>query len=236
MLACPQCGANVPESSAECAYCHAALLMKACPRCLARVFYGHKHCPQCGAGLDEAAAAAAPSHRACPRCHVGLVAHLVGDLVIDDCSQCAGTFIDRATLERVLSDRREARAEAILGVYDAGGDAPLPTPAGPMYIKCPDCATVMNRKQLARGAHVVVDVCRAHGTWFDAHELPRIIRFVMSGGLERAALADLDDEKERARRMMAAAQTAQAKASYQAPGRGADYGTLIADVLFQLWK
>jgi Zn-finger nucleic acid-binding protein len=237
MLACPRCGANVPADAAQCAYCHAALLVKACPRCLARVFAGHKHCPDCGGALDVVATAAA-STRPCPRCRVTLVARLVGDAQIDDCTQCGGTFLDRPTIERVLAERQQARADAIVGVYGDGGDAPLPSPPGPMYVKCPDCAQIMNRKQFARGSHVVIDVCRDHGTWFDRHELSRVIRFVMAGGLERAAQEDLADEADRVRRMKADAIAAQATAARMMHSTtvSSDYGALIADVLFQLWK
>jgi len=236
MLACPRCGANVPESSASCAYCHAALLVKACPRCMARVFHGHKHCPECGGALDVAAAVGV-SKRECPRCRVALATKLIGDAAIDDCTSCGGTFLDRATIERVLLERQQARADAIVGIYGDGGDAPLPSPAGPMYVKCPDCANLMNRKQFATGAKVIVDVCRDHGTWFDAHELSRVIRFVMSGGLERAAQEDLADEKERIKKMRADAIYAQQQAErITTVQTGNDYGSLIADVLFNLWK
>jgi Zn-finger nucleic acid-binding protein len=237
MLACPQCGANVPDDCTTCAYCHAALLVKPCPRCLARVFDGHKHCPECGAAL-AAAAAGTPSARACPRCHVAMVTRTIADVALDDCTQCGGSWVDRPTIERVLAERRQVRADELLGAYDAAGDAPLPAPPGPMYVKCPGCAQIMNRKQFARGAKVIVDVCRDHGTWFDAHELPRVIRFVMSGGLERAAHEQIDEDKERARRMMADARTAQVQAMRTIPSVGGrvDYGTIIADVLFQLWK
>lgn len=242
MLACPRCGANVPADAASCAYCRAALLVKACPRCLARVFAGHRHCPECGAGL-EVAAETGTSARSCPRCQIALVARLIGDAAVDDCARCGGTFLDRATIERVLTERQQARAEAIIGIYGDGGETPLASPSGPMYVKCPVCANVMNRKQVARGAHVVVDVCRDHGTWFDAHELPRVIRFVMTGGLERAAQEDLADERERVRRMKADALAAQAQAARMIgmgtgarPTNASDYGALIADVLFQLWK
>ena len=240
MLACPQCGANVPADAASCAYCRAALLVKPCPRCLARTFQGHKHCPECGTSLDAHAAPGAASKRACPRCKTSLVTRLVvAELAIDDCPACGGSFLDRPTIERVLADRQQARADAIVGAYGDGGDAPLPQPAGPMYVPCPDCATIMNRKQFARGSHVVVDVCRDHGTWFDAHELPRVIRFVMSGGLERAAHDDLADERERVRRLKADAVAAQAQAARMVAthtSSGTDYGSLIADVLFQLWR
>lgn len=233
MLACPKCGADVPEASSTCAYCQAPLLVKACPRCLARVFEGHKHCPECGAGLE--APATTMSKRSCPRCHVALATHVVGDVAIDDCAQCGGSFVDRPTIERVLTERRAPRATEILGVYGDGGEVPLLQQAGPMYVKCPDCAQFMNRRQFATGARVVVDVCRAHGTWFDAHELPRVVRFVMSGGLEEAAKKDLAEQESRARQILNEAKLVKAQAQWNAPA-SSDYGSLIADVLFQLWK
>ena len=210
MLACPRCGAAVPESSPSCAYCSAPLLLKACPECLARVFHGHTYCPNCSAGLDDRAGER--RERSCPRCKAALRARAVGDLVLDDCDHCGGTFVDRAALEKLLADRRGARAESVLGAYDPAGDDPLPQPAGPVYIKCPDCGNVMNRKQFARGARVIVDVCR-HGTWFDAHELPRILKFVMSGGLERAQKKELEETREQMRREAAALRGTRADAS-----------------------
>jgi Zn-finger nucleic acid-binding protein len=196
-LACPQCGASVPDNSVACSYCRAPLLMKACPKCLARVFLGHRFCPECGGGL--AARTEPRPTRKCPRCAAVMVARELGDLVLDDCAGCGGTFVDRAALELLLEERAISRAESVLGAYDAGGDAPLPNPPGAFYVKCPDCATVMNRKQFAWGAKVIVDVCKAHGTWFDVHELPRIVRFVKSGGLDRAAQRALDEEREKIR-------------------------------------
>ena len=35
----------------------------------------------------------------------------------------------------------------------------------------------MNRVNLARCSGVIVDICRAHGTWFDREELSRIVEF-----------------------------------------------------------
>jgi Zn-finger nucleic acid-binding protein len=55
-----------------------------------------------------------------------------------------------------------------------------------MYVHCPTCKTVRNRKLSASGSGVVVDVCKAHGTFFDAGELPAIIAFVQSGGMARS--------------------------------------------------
>jgi Zn-finger nucleic acid-binding protein len=250
-LACPHCGGAVPPGAASCPFCRTPLLVKACPRCLARVFHGYKHCPECGAELEVAAEPAAVppgdapagapapvasgAPRFCPRCEAELIAHLLGDIALDDCPQCGGTFLDRPTLERLLGERREARADAILGAYGPGGDEPLPRPAGPLYVKCPDCRTVMNRKQFARGAKVVVDVCREHGTWFDAHELSRVVRFVMQGGLDRAAKAELADEREAARRALADARFARAEALRDTSDHFSN-GATLADILLELWR
>jgi Zn-finger nucleic acid-binding protein len=62
----------------------------------------------------------------------------------------------------------------------------------------------MNRKNFGGMSGVVVDVCKKHGTWFDEGELPRVLEFVASGGLERAKRRE-DEEASRLRRDAAVA-------------------------------
>jgi Zn-finger nucleic acid-binding protein len=237
ILACPRCGGGVAATNHRCEYCKAELLVKACPRCFERMFHGSKHCSRCGCAVTEPAAAnpdGSASQRRCPRCNDPLVARLVGDVLFDECPVCTGVFLDIAALERLLSERQQARAEAILGAYDRGGETALPSPPGPMYIKCPDCAVVMNRRMFARGAKVIVDTCKTHGTWFDAHELPRIVAFAMTGGIERGERADLADQREAARRAMAAAKLEQGQAIVQntrSSDSWSDLFGLFADLL-----
>lgn len=233
MLACPRCAAPVPESSPTCRYCQAPLLVKSCPSCLARVFQGHTYCPECGGAL--AAVAARAQERACPRCAVGLHARPVGDLTLDDCPKCGGTFVDRAALEMLLGEKRAARAESVLGAYDAGGDDPLPQPPGAFYVKCPECAQMMNRRMFAHGAKVIVDVCRNHGTWFDQHELPRIIRFVMRGGLEAAEKHAIAQDRERLKREAAALRDQATTAGAYSIG-SADSGSFLAAFVRELLR
>src|SRR5207247_2486664 len=64
---------------------------------------------------------------------------------------------------------------------------------------------LMNRVAFAHCSRVVVDVCKAHGTWFDKDELRRIVEFIRAGGLE-AARADEIAELERKRQELRAAQ------------------------------
>ncbi|MEZ4367777.1 MAG: zf-TFIIB domain-containing protein [Kofleriaceae bacterium] len=130
----PRCGAGVPEDHATCDHCAAALLVKSCPRCLAHVFHGHQHCPKCGAGVATAAALldAASATYGCPRCEVALMPRLLGDLQVDECPRCVGVFVDAVAIERILAERQQARADALLGAYLS---APAPAPqAGKLYV------------------------------------------------------------------------------------------------------
>jgi Zn-finger nucleic acid-binding protein len=65
----------------------------------------------------------------------------------------------------------------------------------------------MNRVCFAHCSGVVVDVCKAHGTWFDKDELRRIVEFIRAGGLEQAR-ADEIAELERKRQELKATQMA----------------------------
>jgi Zn-finger nucleic acid-binding protein len=44
----------------------------------------------------------------------------------------------------------------------------------------------MNRSNFARASGVIIDMCKQHGLWFDADELPKIIAFINKGGLTKA--------------------------------------------------
>jgi hypothetical protein len=58
----------------------------------------------------------------------------------------------------------------------------------------------MNRVNFALGSHLVLDVCKPHGTWFDKHELRRMVEFIRAGGLEKARahqIAQLQEERRR---------------------------------------
>ncbi len=238
LLACPQCGAGVTPTATTCAYCAAELLLKACPRCVARVFHGHKHCPECGTGLDLPASGAANPERPCPRCEIPLRPRFVGEVVIDECKGCQGLFLDHVAIQRVVTDRQQARAEALIGELP-GGEVSSAPPSGRMYVRCPVCATIMNRKLFAAGAGVIIDVCRTHGAFFDVGELPRVITFVMNGGLEKAEKRKIERMLEDVKREQSNAHFAQLMASrsstreHRSESSGA--GALV-DLLFALWR
>lgn len=241
MLSCPYCGAGVAPTAKACAHCESPLLLKGCPRCLSRAFHGHKHCPQCGAELDLAAVGHDHAGRACPRCESSLRARHIGDVVIDECATCHGVFLDHVAVDRVVTDRQQARAEALLGTLPVEPTQQT-THAGRMYVKCPICSNVMNRKLFAAGAGVIIDVCRAHGAFFDAGELPRVVSFVMNGGLERAQRKELERMRDDAKRerqnarftaMMASRSSTRASEVHMRTRGGS---SALVDLLFSLFR
>jgi Zn-finger nucleic acid-binding protein len=50
----------------------------------------------------------------------------------------------------------------------------------------------MNLQNFARYSGVIVDVCKAHGIWFDSGELGAVVRFVKSGGMEKARRKEIE--------------------------------------------
>lgn len=52
------------------------------------------------------------------------------------------------------------------------------------YARCPTCSQPMSRMNFGTRSGIVVDVCRAHGTWFDRGELDAVLDFVREGGIE----------------------------------------------------
>jgi len=145
--------------------------------------------------------------------------------VIDECGACLGVFLDHVAIKRIVIDRAQSRAEALLGALPRTEIQALPAAGQKMYLPCPVCRVVMNRKLFATGTGVIIDVCRTHGTFFDAGELPLIIDFVMNGGLERAQIKDIERMREAARRELAQARDAARDArlhgtSSMSPSRG----------------
>ncbi len=131
-------------------------------------------------GLDLGPYRSAPATggMSCPRCEgVRLSRRSLQYVGVDDCGRCGGAFLTARAFEAICADA--ALYELVRDTYPA---APIGQPPGPMYLKCPECRDVMNRRLFAEGSRVVLDVCRAHGTWLDRGELRAVIEFVETGG------------------------------------------------------
>ena len=228
-LSCPGCGAMVGVREHDCQFCRTELLVRACPRCFARIFHGHHHCPHCGVTVGVPAHVnpdGSTSARTCPACPArpALLARLIGDVLLDECPGCRGVWLDAGAVDRLVRERMSESLSTLrqMTATPSGGmEAVSPDAAGgpsqpgrAMYIRCPDCEQVMNRVNFARRSGVILDVCRGHGTWFDPTELGRVIDFVMKGGVEESQRREIADLREQARRAAGDAEAARTRAAW----------------------
>jgi len=168
------------------------------------------HCPACGAAMAPRVPAVADG-APCPACGKPLAADQVGGQVggleTQACLACGGLWLDRAAFEQLGASRE--RQGAVLGALPAPAVRPIAITGEVQYRPCPACGQRMNRVNYARRSGVVLDVCKAHGLWFDQDELRRLLAFIAAGGLDRARERELEDLKE-ARRAAAQARPQEA--------------------------
>jgi Zn-finger nucleic acid-binding protein len=117
----------------------------------------------------------------------------VGDLETRACLACGGLWLDRAVFEQLGASRE--RQGAVLGALPAPSAPPVTGLEPVQYRPCPVCGQRMNRVNYARRSGVVLDVCKAHGLWFDQDELRRLLAFIAGGGLDRARERELEELK-----------------------------------------
>ena len=201
-LKCPNCGAAVSSDSPRCQFCESKLATVACPSCFAMMFIGSRHCPHCGAAAVETKAAALSTLK-CPKCRIDMLAITLGGSAMHECETCGGLWLDVAPFQKLCTDREEQ--SAVLGLASPATGHQMDPAAAPIkvrYFPCPQCSQLMNRMNFARCSGVIVDVCRGHGTWFDASELRAIIEFIRGGGLElsrQKERIEIESEREQLR-------------------------------------
>jgi Zn-finger nucleic acid-binding protein len=177
---CPRCGAPVAGNAQACSYCHVPLTTRRCAHCFDHSPASARHCATCGRELGLERIAEASTLR-CPACHVELAALSEAAGTLFDCARCQGHFVEHALL-RVLIEQRAALAQ---NTVPRVRPKPNPFAERVSYRPCPRCNALMHRKNFGGASGVIIDVCVTHGIWFDAGELPAVLNFVESGGLER---------------------------------------------------
>ncbi len=218
-MGCPSCGAPVDPELKVCGFCDTALATVLCPTCFGVVFDGAKHCSLCGAVLTRAKVIhhGDETQRLCPRCeaHPHMRVEVVAGCPIDRCPDCEGLWIETEVVERMYKDRENAPSIQAMAASDK--QAVQPTGTGALkpegYIQCPDCGKLMNRQNFGRFSGVIIDSCKAHGTWFDADELRRIIEFIHAGGLQKQAQREREELQEELRQLRSKARGEAQKAN-----------------------
>lgn len=197
-LNCPNCGAAVADNSAHCGHCRSRLKTMSCSSCFGTIFEGSNFCPLCGSKAIAANILDEKSLGDCPRCKAKLQFIEVDEIRLSECERCEGVWSDIETFEAICANRENQAA--VLGKLDEILQHPKLQKI--QYVPCPRCKQLMNRSNFAKVSGVIIDICKQHGLWFDADELPAIIEFIRKGGLEysrQKEKASLDAEKSRFR-------------------------------------
>ena len=236
MVRCSACGGVLRVGVRACPFCRSTVATARCGHCTGWNLADARHCQHCGRTLAAASPAdpTAPSGRTCPRCGHGLVARIHGELDFDECDACGGLMVRPATMDRIVASR-----DAPTNLRLALPKRPYERETRVTYLSCPACGSSMNRKAFGRISGVIVDVCRAHGVWFDAGELAEVLAFVERGGLERAREREAEELGEVRRRAVAeqAAAAVQATLAVTVPSSrgGWRVGAEILRSLADLW-
>ncbi len=116
-------------------------------------------------------------------------------LALAECAACHGVWVSREMIDRLVSSHADDTMLLALAPGLAATRAARATSTDRRdvrYRPCPECAKLMNRVNYARISGIIVDVCKSHGTWFDAHELPALLEFVRRGGLDAARAREVE--------------------------------------------
>jgi Zn-finger nucleic acid-binding protein len=184
-LTCLHCGGGLPPAAAHapvaCPFCGATSVPppKVVERVVERVI------------VAVPAGEPGPARLHCPRCAGGLTEKQVRQSVLAGCQACGGLWIDAATVERLKKARDEElerAARRMHGVLMVRGPAPNRMAA----ISCPVCAAPLRRVEIPDTMHSV-DVCEAHGTWFDRDNGDELRMFVTAFEDARAGVVTEDD-------------------------------------------
>ncbi len=198
VVCCSHCGAPRSEGSLKCEYCgadftlHERDLDTVCPHCLTRVSNHARFCHFCGKPIHPEMVAGIKSTLVCPECGEGhmLVSRAWGDVSALECGRCAGLWLSDVSFQRLTDQAAEEGMH--IESRDRMPQARLPETDVPAsegaarYRPCAVCGQLMVRQHFGRQSGVIIDVCKYHGVWFDADELPRILDWIRSGGLARA--------------------------------------------------
>lgn len=194
-FACPFCGGACPADVRDCPHCAVRLLSLRCGHCFALEPPGNPSCGKCGHERDLEPLLG-PTPLGCPRCGVSLETADEGQGVLE-CGKCGGMFVGHGALARIMAERRTERVDAPRAPFHP----PLEGRVDEVrYLECPECRSMMNRRNFGSRSGIVVDVCKAHGTWFDTGELTRAVAFASTGGLARAEKVESQRNAEAAAR------------------------------------
>lgn len=213
VVRCSSCGSPRSGGGATCRFCgsdftiHEQDIDTVCPECMARLPRRARYCHHCAIPIAPEEIAGGATDAPCPACAKAsqLRSRRLGapELSLLECTRCGGLWLGNESFGIVLE---KARREAT----PVDGSRPLPPPGATgrpvrpgatAYRRCPRCSQQMHRFNYGKRSGVILDSCRDHGVWCDAHELEALLRWIRAGGEARVrealALETRDDPGSR---------------------------------------
>jgi Zn-finger nucleic acid-binding protein len=200
---CGSCGAQVQPAAQSCTYCDSAIvrdpdkLSLICPECFARNADQSRFCVACGVAFAPQPLPCDGRELPCPACDTRMPPSQVAGIAVNECPGCHGIWVAGDHFDALVkraAKRREERSPTADAPRHARGN---PLERGVRYRRCPECDQFMLRSNYKRSSGVILDECRAHGTWLDADELEQVAGFILAGGRTSAMLEAEHAEAER---------------------------------------
>ncbi len=198
VVRCSSCGGVRLDREPACTYCgadftlHERDLHTICPQCTARISDRARFCHYCATPIAPQGSAGEATEYDCPACGAGrpLFSRALGDARVSvmECGACGGLWLDNAVFG-LLEERATGSATSdTTHAHEKhrGRGAQTPDRHGRFYRQCPECGTLMHRRNYGRRSGVLVDTCKRHGIWLDLGELDTILRWIKTGGLGNA--------------------------------------------------
>jgi Zn-finger nucleic acid-binding protein len=114
------------------------------------------------------------SRHDCPRCAASLTAARSEGIRVDGCAACGGVWLASEDAQEMM--RTKNRAAASLAALASRNATVRSVATAP--IRCLVCDEQLERV-IVPPTDIEIDVCKAHGTWFDRAELERIVDSLM---------------------------------------------------------
>lgn len=193
VIRCSSCGGSRGKDQEPfCRYCgssftlHERDLNTICPHCFTRISSKAKFCHSCATPINKDSDETFSTKLDCPSCD-GKTLHSRkiqnNNFSVKECDSCAGIWLSADVFRHLEIQTQKETASGIQNKpkeYKAYCRSETINPVK-FYKKCPNCSSVMHRKNYAKSSGIVIDVCAKHGLWFDIHELDEILSFIRSG-------------------------------------------------------
>ena len=187
ILRCGSCGAHAAAEAAECEFCGAAIvrdkrkLSLICPECYAQNSNDSRFCAACGVGFQPNRVETVGVDLPCPACRCLMPVRQVAGIAINECTECNGLWVSGGKFDQLI-DRAAAARDTNFETPTLRRKSGNPMRQRVQYRSCPECASMMQRRNFRKVSGVILDVCSDHGTWLDADELEAIGGYILSGG------------------------------------------------------